>query len=111
MGHYSKHVFMCVNQKDHGKKCCEEVGALALSQYLKTKLLELGLHGPDKNRISTSGCLGRCRKGPSMVIYPEQVWYRYENKQDIDDIVENHLKNGKIVERLLMDPELNQMSL
>ena len=56
--------------------------------------------GPGKTRVSQSACLGRCEEGPVMVIYPDEVWYTYIDEQDLDEIIEKHLKNGKKVERL-----------
>lgn len=69
---------------------------------MKTKLLELGLHGPGKIRVSKSGCLGRCSEGPCIVIYPEAVWYTYASKADIDEIINSYLLAGQPVERLLL---------
>ena len=51
-------------------------------------------------RINASGCLDRCELGPAMVVYPEGVWYKYESEADVDEILESHLKNGRVVERL-----------
>ena len=50
--------------------------------------------------MNTAGCLDRCAEGPVMVIYPQAVWYTYIDKDDIDEIIEEHLQNGRIVERL-----------
>lgn len=88
MSVYSKHIFFCTNQKEHGKKCCNEVGAVDLCAYAKQKLIDLGLHGLGKIRVSQSGCLGRCSLGPNLVIYPEGVWYNYQTKEDIDQIID-----------------------
>ena len=60
----------------------------------------LNLNGPGKVRINKAGCLDRCDEGPVLVIYPEAVWYTYVDEHDIDEIVDSHLINGKIVERL-----------
>jgi (2Fe-2S) ferredoxin len=70
---------------------------------MKTKLLELGLHGPGQFRVSKSGCLGRCKMGPCLVIYPDEVWYSYTDFADMDEIIDSHLLGGRIVERLLID--------
>jgi (2Fe-2S) ferredoxin len=43
------------------------------------------------------------------VIYPEGVWYHYENNQDIDEILEVHVKNGGRVERLLLQPDQKEL--
>jgi (2Fe-2S) ferredoxin len=51
-------------------------------------------------RINKAGCLDRCDEGPVMVIYPEAVWYTYVDEHDIDEIVDSHLIQGKVVERL-----------
>ena len=72
----------------------------ALRDYAKKKVKALGLAGEGKVRINQAGCLDRCELGPTMVIYPEGVWYTYVDQSDIDEIVEEHLKNGRVVERL-----------
>jgi (2Fe-2S) ferredoxin len=51
-------------------------------------------------RINTAGCLDRCELGPVLVIYPEGTWYTYVDRQDLDEIIDQHLVNGRIVERL-----------
>jgi len=63
----------------------------------------LGLAGDGKVRINKAGCLERCELGPVVVVYPEGTWYTYVDEADIDEIVDSHLVNGKIVERLLLD--------
>lgn len=103
---YQKHLFFCVNQKTNGKKCCAESDAPALVDYAKKTLQEMGQHGRGRFRVTDSGCLGRCSKGPSLVIYPEGVWYTFENKEDIDEIIASHLLEDKPVTRLLMSPDL-----
>ena len=72
--------------------------------------LTLGLAGawPGKVRVNKAGCLDRCAAGPVAVVYPEAVWYTYVDQQDIDEIVESHLKHGRIVERLLTPPHLGR---
>ncbi len=53
-------------------------------------------------RVNKAGCLDRCAGGPVAVVYPEAVWYTYVDTDDIDEIVEKHLKNGEVVERLVL---------
>jgi (2Fe-2S) ferredoxin len=65
---------------------------------LKKKIKDLKLN--KKIRINKSGCLDRCGLGPVMVIYPEGVWYSFKNSVDIDEILNSHLLNNKVVERL-----------
>jgi (2Fe-2S) ferredoxin len=60
------------------------------------------LNGEGKVRVNRAGCLDRCNDGPVMVVYPQAVWYTFVDNDDIDEIVESHLINGKVVERLLV---------
>ena len=100
MSHYQHHVFFCCNQRNNGEVCCNNHGAQDLRDYAKGKVKALGLAGAGKTRINQAGCLDRCELGPVMVVYPEEIWYTYVDKSDIDEIVEEHLKNGKVVDRL-----------
>ena len=60
----------------------------------------MGLAGQGKVRVNTSGCLDRCEQGPALVVYPEGVWYTYIDEDDVDEIIDSHLVNGREVERL-----------
>lgn len=104
--YYEKHLFFCENQKDLGKKCCADGHPRELRSYAKDQLKQLNLYGPGKIRVSGSGCLGRCKLGPTLVIYPEGTWYRVETTKDIDDIIHHHIQNGQPVSRLLMTMDL-----
>lgn len=64
--------------------------------------------GTGKVRVNKAGCLDRCAAGPVAVVYPEGTWYTFVDTSDIDEIVESHLKNGQVVERLLVPPELGR---
>ena len=72
---------------------------MGLRNYMKGMAKRMGLEGV---RINQSGCLDRCELGPTIVVYPEGIWYRAETKQDIEDILEGHLRDGKPVERLML---------
>ncbi|MDC1310890.1 (2Fe-2S) ferredoxin domain-containing protein [Burkholderiales bacterium] len=100
MGFYQHHVFFCCNQRTDGRSSCNDQGSQALRDYAKAKIKSLGLAGAGRVRINQSGCLDRCNEGPVMVVYPEEVWYTFIDEQDIDDIIDQHLVAGKIVERL-----------
>ena len=104
MGYYRQHLFFCVNQRDAGKQCCNNAGASHLRDYAKKRLDELKLTGQSAVRANQSGCLGRCSEGPTLVVYPEGVWYTYANTADIDEIIDEHIIHGRIVTRLLMAP-------
>ncbi|MBZ0070929.1 MAG: ferredoxin [Thiohalobacteraceae bacterium] len=100
MNYYKHHVFFCTNLREDGRACCQRFDAQAMREYAKQRSKELGLAGPGKVRINTAGCLDRCAEGPVVVVYPEGVWYRYVDREDIDEIIEEHLVNGRPVERL-----------
>jgi (2Fe-2S) ferredoxin len=98
--HFSHHVFFCCNQRNNGSACCEDHGASELRAYAKDRVKQLGLSGEGKTRINQAGCLDRCELGPVMVVYPEGVWYTYVDRSDVDEIIEQHLQQGHVVERL-----------
>ena len=100
MSYYQHHVFFCCNQREAGAQCCNNHGSQALRDYAKAKVKELKLSGEGKLRVNTAGCLDRCDEGPCVVVYPEAVWYTYVDREDIDEIVDEHLQHGRIVERL-----------
>ncbi len=101
MSFYDKHVFFCINQRGDGEVCCGNHGAQKARDYVKNKVKELGIPGRQNNiRINTAGCMDRCDDGPVIVIYPEGTWYTYVDENDLDEIIEEHLRNGRIVERL-----------
>jgi len=76
--------------------------------HCKARVKAAGLAGPGQVRVNKAGCLDRCAAGPVAVVYPEAVWYTYVDTDDIDEIVESHLKNGKVVERLLTPAQLGR---
>ncbi|MBE7941660.1 MULTISPECIES: (2Fe-2S) ferredoxin domain-containing protein [Ramlibacter] len=106
--YYERHIFFCLNQRSNGENCCADHNAQAGFDRCKARVKELGLAGPGKVRVNKAGCLDRCAAGPVAVVYPEAVWYTYVDPQDIDEIVESHLKDGKVVERLLTPPHLGR---
>jgi (2Fe-2S) ferredoxin len=100
MSYYRHHVFFCCNQRAPGETCCNNHGAQQMRDYAKQRVKELGLSGPGKVRVNQAGCLDRCEEGPVIVVYPEEVWYTYVDRADVDEIIEEHLRHGRIVERL-----------
>jgi (2Fe-2S) ferredoxin len=105
MSFYKRHIFFCTNQKVDGKKCCAQFDAIKYADYMKSELKKINLHGAKQNRVSKSVCLGRCKVGPCIVIYPENIWYTYSDKKDIDEIISTHIIDGKISDRLLLDKQ------
>ncbi len=100
MSYYRYHVFMCANRREDGSQCCAQYGADELRHYLKGRTKELGIAGQGGVRINSAGCLARCGEGPVIVVYPEAVWYSYVDREDLEDILMEHLMGGRVVERL-----------
>ena len=98
---YTKHVFVCCNQKANGKACCGEERGMAILEEMRKLAAEKGL-GKDF-RIQKSGCLDACGKGPTMVVYPEGTYYGNLKLEDLSEIIESHLINGKEVGRLTLE--------
>jgi (2Fe-2S) ferredoxin len=103
-GFYRCHVFCCTNERPagHARGSCAGRGAVKLRDYMKARAKELGLTDV---RINAAGCLDRCELGPTVVVYPEGVWYRCERREDVEEILQSHLKRGERVWRLMLAPE------
>jgi len=100
VSYYKCHVFFCCNQRNQGEACCNNHGAQQMRDYAKQQVKTLKLDGPGKVRINVAGCLDRCNEGPVLVVYPGEVWYTYVDREDIDEIINEHLRHGRVVERL-----------
>ncbi|MEW8072453.1 MAG: (2Fe-2S) ferredoxin domain-containing protein [Candidatus Thiodiazotropha sp.] len=103
MSYYRHHLFFCVNERNDGRPCCAQHGAKSMRDYMKGRVKAMGLAGPGGVRVNTAGCLDRCDKGPVLVVYPAAVWYTFVDREDLDEILQSHLIEGKLVERLLVD--------
>lgn len=106
--YYEKHIFFCLNERKQGEECCAARHAMDGFERCKALVKEAGLAGPGKVRVNKAGCLDRCAGGPVAVVYPEGVWYTYVDVSDIDEIVESHLKGGRVVSRLLLPPNVGR---
>ena len=106
--YYEKHIFFCLNQRKGGDDSCANHKAEEGYDRCKSLVKSANLSGPGKVRVNKAGCLDRCAAGPVAVVYPGAVWYTFVDKHDIDEIVESHLKNGKVVERLLIPVDVGR---
>ena len=102
--YYRRHVFCCVNTRapGHPRGCCSAKDSVKLRAHMKARAKQRGLSDV---RINASQCLDRCEFGPTMVIYPEGVWYAVKTVADVDEIIETHLVGGGRVERLMLMPD------
>jgi (2Fe-2S) ferredoxin len=101
---YEKHVFICTNRREEGhpRGSCAEKGSEEVRARFKEALKKRGL--ARQMRANAAGCLDTCEFGCSVVVYPDGVWYQKVTPGDVDEIVDEHLVNGRVVERLRMPP-------
>jgi (2Fe-2S) ferredoxin len=106
--YYQRHIFFCLNDRKSGENACAHHNAQSGFDHCKARLKALGMSGPEQVRVNKAGCLDRCAAGPVAVVYPEGVWYTFVDTSDIDEIVDSHLKNGQVVERLVVPAHLGR---
>lgn len=102
---FEHHVFVCHNTRppDAPRPSCTADGKSDLHTRLQQLSREAGLQG--KVRINKSGCLDQCEHGPTVVVYPEAVWYGNVRPEDAAEVVAEHLVAGRPVERLRIAEE------
>ena len=103
MPSWKHHVFVCTNQRPagHPKGSCGEKGSPALLSALKEAVDAHDLH--DTVKVTGSGCLGPCAHGITMVVYPEATWYGGVTLEDVPELVQTHLVEGRPVARLVLE--------
>ena len=106
--YYQRHIFFCLNQRANGEACCADHPAKEGFDRCKSRVKAAGLAGPGGVRVNKAGCLDRCAGGPVAVVYPEAVWYTFVDMDDIDEIVDAHLRDGQVVERLVMPADVGR---
>ncbi len=100
---FSSHIFICENLRAEGdpKGSCAQKGSAEIRTAMKDEIKRRGLRAAV--RVNQSGCLDACEFGPSMVVYPEGVWYGGVKPEDVPEIIEQHIIGGKPVERLRIE--------
>ena len=102
---FEHHVFVCTNQRPDGapRPSCAAGGGSDIHVALQQAAKAADLGG--RVRVNKSGCLDQCEHGPTVVVYPEAVWYGHVKPEDAEEIVREHLIGGRPVERLRLADE------
>jgi (2Fe-2S) ferredoxin len=105
MAGFDHHIFVCTNRRppDNPRGCCDPEGVGALQLRFKQELAARGLGA--RVRANKAGCLDQCEHGPTVVVYPEGVWYGGVTAEDVPEIVASHIAGGTPVARLRLPPD------
>jgi (2Fe-2S) ferredoxin len=108
MAKFTHHIFVCCNRREpgHSRGCCDPQGSEALRSAFKAEVERRGL--TPQVRANRAGCLDQCELGPTVVIYPQSIWYGNVSLQDVPRIVEETIEKGVVLKDLLIaDEKLN----
>lgn len=96
-------MFVCTNARpEGGKGSCAQRGSNDVLRALETALARDG-ELSSSVAVTACGCLGPCLDGPNLVVYPDGVWYAGVRASDVEELVREHLRGGRPVERLLYE--------
>ena len=99
---FTSHIFVCCNQREpqHRRGSCDPDGAERLREAFKVEVAKRKL-GP-LVRANKAGCLEQCEVGPTVVIYPQGIWYGHVQPSDVPRILDETVLGGRVLKDLLI---------
>lgn len=97
------HIFVCTSSRPTGQQkgmCHSKEGVDILMKFIE-EIEDRELDG--EVLVSNTGCFGICEKGPIVVVYPDNIWYKTVTVDDVEDIIEQHIEGGSPVARLVIE--------
>jgi (2Fe-2S) ferredoxin len=106
MARFTHHIFVCCNQRgaDHPRGCCDPAGSEALRNRFKQELQARGLK--PLVRANAAGCLDQCEFGPTVVIYPQGIWYGAVRPDDVPRVLDETVIAGRVIKELRIPDKL-----
>ncbi|MGB0684389.1 MAG: (2Fe-2S) ferredoxin domain-containing protein [Magnetovibrionaceae bacterium] len=100
MARPEKHVLVCVQGRPpgHPRGSCQATGSADLFAEFMGQMEKRQLWG--RFAVTSTGCLGPCHLGASVLVYPEGIMYGQVKPEDVNEIFDKHLLEGEPIERL-----------
>lgn len=93
---YKRQIFVCTNDREGVRESCGDFDGFSLFKKLRNRAKEEGLH--PHIRVAQAKCLGQCKNGPNVMIYPDNVWYSHVDEKDIEEIIQRFISREKTEE-------------
>lgn len=96
------HILVCTSSRINGqqKGFCHNKHGVEIVENFLSEISDRDLEG--EVMVSNTGCFGLCEQGPMVVVYPENVWYSQVSPDDVEEIMDEHIEEGRPLERLLV---------
>jgi len=96
------HIFVCTSSRVNGqqKGFCHTKASVEIVTNFMEEIRDRDLGGAVL--VSNTGCFALCERGPIVVVYPDNVWYGGVTPENVEEIMDEHIEGGRVVESLLL---------